>query len=246
MNSDVKKHDDLYADPLAEIVDFRFDESVVNVFPDMINRSVPGYAEVIVKTGILAGLYSQDNSRCYDLGCSLGAVTLSMLQYVHHKNCRVVSVDNSEAMIASCREHLDAIEHDIPVDLVCADLADVEISNASVVVMNYTLQFIAPEKRQALLKKIYDGLLPGGVLILSEKIAFEDETEGLWQEQMHHEFKRANGYTDLEISQKRTALEKVLIPETRAVHVQRLREAGFGAITRWFQCFNFISLIARK
>jgi tRNA (cmo5U34)-methyltransferase len=61
---------------------------------------------------------------------------------------------------------------------------------------------------------------------------------------LHHAFKRANGYSELEVSQKRTALENVLVPETLDTHRARLREAGFGAVDAWFQCFNFASLLA--
>jgi tRNA (cmo5U34)-methyltransferase len=134
----------------------------------------------------------------------------------------------------------------IPLTMVCADLQDVEIENASVVVLNFTLQFIPPTARLALIARIYQGLRPGGVLILSEKIAFEEQKRQDFHLELHHDFKRANGYSDLEISQKRTALENVMIPETLACHQQRLQTAGFAFADIWFQCFNFASLVAVK
>lgn len=120
------------------------------------------------------------------------------------------------------------------------------IENASVVVLNFTLQFIPVEERLALLQRIYQGLKPGGALILSEKLAFEDETQDRFHIESHHDFKRSNGYSDLEISQKRSALENVLIPETLAEHQQRLEQAGFEFVEKWFQCFNFVSMVAVK
>ena len=120
------------------------------------------------------------------------------------------------------------------------------IENASVVVMNFTLQFIAVEERHALIERIYQGLKPGGVLILSEKLAFDDQNQSDFLVNAHHDFKRDNGYSDLEISQKRTALENVMIPETLACHQQRLTAAGFGFSSVWFQCFNFASMVAVK
>ncbi|MEH6472164.1 MAG: carboxy-S-adenosyl-L-methionine synthase CmoA [Halopseudomonas sp.] len=245
-----KQADQLYANPLETIVDFAFDEQVVGVFSDMINRSVPGYGTVIKSLGILAARFAQPGSVCYDLGCSLGAATLAMHQQVRQPNCRFIAVDNSAAMIQRCREHLQvaaSLEEDEPrIDLVCADILDIEISNASVVVMNFTLQFIAPEQRQALLRKIYQGLKPGGVLLLSEKIALETDTAQQRLTDWHHDFKRANGYSELEVSQKRTALEKVMRPETLALHQQRLSDIGFAEIQPWFQCFNFASMVAIK
>lgn len=238
--------DQLYANPLDAIVDFQFDAQVVGVFADMINRSVPGYSTVIKSLGILAARYAQPDSRCYDLGCSLGAATLSMRQQIRQPNCRLVAVDNSPAMIERCREHLQVATEEEQVDLILADIEDVAIKDASVVVMNFTLQFIAPERRAALLARIWAGLKPGGVLLLSEKIRFADADENQSLTDWHHDFKRANGYSDLEISQKRSALEQVMRPDTLDTHRQRLGEAGFSRVQPWFQCFNFASLVAFK
>lgn len=238
--------DQLYAKPLGEIVDFSFDESVVDVFPDMINRSVPGYSTLINMVGILSAQYVQAGSQLYDLGCSLGAVTLSMRQRITQPGCTIVAVDNSEAMLARCRQYVTDDGGQAPVELRCADIQEVSIEHASVVILNLTLQFVAPSQRMALLEKIYAGVLPGGALILSEKLAFDDEQEASFYTEMHHAFKKGNGYSDLEVSQKRTALEKVLVPERRELHEGRLRDAGFGEVRQWFQCLNFASFIAVK
>lgn len=243
----MRKSDSLYASPLDELVDFKFDERVVDVFPDMIQRSVPGYGNIISMIGILAAKYAQQASHCYDLGCSLGAASLSMRQGITQTDCDIIAVDNSPAMIERAQQLFDSdMSSTVPVQLICADLQDVVIDNASVVVMNFTLQFIPLNERLHLIKRIYQGLKPGGILILSEKISFEDDASDRFQNDIHHDFKRANGYSDLEISQKRTALENVLLPETLATHQQRLADAGFAASNRWFQCFNFMSLVALK
>ena len=108
------------------------------------------------------------------------------------------------------------------------------------------MQFIPPEERLTLITRIHEGLKPGGVLILSEKIAFDDPVMQDFHIEAHHDFKRANGYSDLEISQKRTALERVMIPETLSCHQRRLQDAGFSFSEAWFQCFNFVSMAAIK
>lgn len=241
------KTDAIYAGPLQNIIDFQFDERVVAVFPDMIQRSVPGYGLIISNIGIFAAEYARAGSHCYDLGCSLGAASLAMRRRITAPDCDIIAVDNSPAMIERAREllALDTLST-IPVTLLCTDLQDVAIENASVVVLNFTLQFIPPEQRLALIQRIHAGLRPDGILILSEKIAFSEPWRQHFHEELHHDFKRANGYSDLEISQKRSALEKVLIPETLACHQERLRAAGFSSSELWFQCFNFVSLVARK
>ena len=135
-------HDSLYADPLSEHGLFAFDESVARVFPDMIKRSVPGYSTIVAMTGLLAGKYATAESSLYDLGCSLGASTLAMRQNILQPNCKIISVDNSNAMLDRCKSIIDTDTHDTPVELTCADLQDVVIQNASVVVLNFTLQFV--------------------------------------------------------------------------------------------------------
>jgi len=238
--------DDIYANPIDALPAFRFDDDVVRVFPDMIKRSVPGYSTIIAMTGLLAGRYAAPGSNLYDLGCSLGASTLAMRQQVRGEGCRIIGVDNSHAMIERCRSVIDTDSHELPVELLLADIKDVAIENASVVVLNFTLQFIAVEKRAAMMQRIFDGLRPGGILVLSEKVLFADPQLNQLNIDLHHDFKRANGYSDLEIAQKRQALENVLLPETLDAHRQRLRAAGFDSCDVWFQCFNFASLVALK
>lgn len=238
--------DTLFANPLDQVDGFQFDASVVEVFPDMIKRSVPGYATIINMIGNLSEQYATSGSSCYDLGCSLGAATLAMRHRIQAADCRIVSVDNSPAMIDRCEKVIDADSCEVPVELLCSDLEDIAIENASIVVLNFTLQFIAPDKRTEILQTIYDGLNPGGILILSEKIVFGESAHDELMIELHHNFKRSNGYSELEVAQKRQAIENVLIPESLATHRQRLQDVGFKSSDVWFQCFNFASMIATK
>lgn len=238
--------DNLYSEYRERVADFVFDDAVASVFDDMIRRSVPGYATVVAMTKVFAEHYAQADSVCYDLGCSLGASTLAMRKGIARPGCRVVAVDNSAAMVAKCREVAAMDKSDVPAEVVCADIRDVAIDNASVVVMNFTLQFLSPDQRDVLIQKIYNGLRPGGVLLLSEKIAFDDKAKDAFETDMHHEFKKLMGYSDLEVAQKRKSLENVLLPDTLDTHRQRLTDAGFSKTYLWFQCFNFMSLAAFK
>lgn len=245
MSSDSSR-DSLYAKPFDQINQFVFDENVARVFEDMLSRSVPGYRDIVAMIGVLAKRYAKDGSKCYDLGASLGAVTLAMASQINAPGCEIIAVDNSEAMVEKCKENAKKIQTACPIQVLCDDIQNVAIEKASMVVLNFTLQFIEPGKRLALLQKIYQGLNPGGVLILSEKVDFADANEHDFQIDLHHTFKKMHGYSDLEISQKRTALENILIPETIDAHQKRLGEAGFSRSTVWFQCFNFVSFIAFK
>ncbi|QTF91148.1 carboxy-S-adenosyl-L-methionine synthase CmoA, partial [Halomonas sp. BM-2019] len=200
-----KQRDSIYAAPLSQVSDFAFDTQVANVFPDMINRSVPGYATIIDVIGRLADRYAQPNTRIYDLGCSLGAASLSIRQHCQVPGVQIIAVDNSSAMVERCESHINAYRGTIPVQVECADILDFPLQPCSMIVLNFTLQFIAPEQRDALMQRFFDALLPGGLLILSEKVTHLDPIAESTLVDLHHEFKRSNGYSDLEISQKRAA-----------------------------------------
>ena len=227
--------------------DFVFDDKVAQVFEDMINRSVPGYSTIVGMIGLLADRYCQPATRVYDLGCSLGGACFAIAEQVSHSGYEIVAVDNSPAMIERLQQRIAAGQFaHRRFDCRLEDLLETEISDASVVVLNFTLQFIAPEQRRTLLERIYAGMREGGILIISEKILFPDAKLNELFIDLYHGFKESMGYSKLEISQKRTALENVLIPETLDNHRQRLAAVGFGSVDVWFQCFNFASMVAFK
>jgi tRNA (cmo5U34)-methyltransferase len=240
---DVK--DTIYSQP-QQVGEFCFDQSVAEVFPDMIQRSVPGYSTIVDTIGQICARYAQPHSHIYDLGCSLGAVSLAASKYIKNENCQILAIDNSPAMATRCELHVQAFKAATPIRVICDDIQNIDIKNASCVVMNFTLQFIPPAQRIDIMHKIYNGLNPGGVLLLSEKLSHETEQGNDLVIDLHHEFKRRNGYSELEISQKRTALEEVMRTETFEQHKDRLKQVGFTDVVRWFTCFNFASMVAIK
>ncbi len=239
--------DNIFAEPLAEVEHFNFDARVAGVFDDMIERSVPGYRAIVSQTGMLTGRFAQPDTHCYDLGCSLGASTFAMRAALANTRCRLIAVDNSEAMLARMRERLAEQPIAQPeVEIVNADIATLALQPCSVAVLNFTLQFIARAHRADFIARLGTAMLPGGALVLSEKIRYEDPAQHELHIQMHEQFKRSNGYSELEISQKREALEEVMVPESLTTHRERLLNAGFRSVEVWFQYYNFMSLVALK
>lgn len=238
--------DRIFTGRQADAGSFVFDDEVADVFPDMLERSIPGYAATIQAIGALARERVQPATRCYDLGCSLGAATLAMRRNIAVPGCEIIAVDNAPAMIRRCREIIAGDDAEVEVSIFEGDVRETVIEQASMVVMNYTLQFLSVAERDAVISSIYDGLVDGGIFVLSEKVVDEDSVIEELLVQMHHEFKRQNAYSDLEISRKRTALENVLIPESVAAHESRLRDAGFGHFGVWLRRFNFVSMVATK
>lgn len=233
--------DQIYKTAAPQLVDFAFDARVAQVFPDMIRRSVPGYELVVPMTGLMAAREVKAGERIYDLGCSLGATSLALLTALGSTPCQIIAVDQSSAMLARAREHCA----DPRIRFVEDDVRNIDFEPARAVLSNWLLQFITPEDRLTLLARVAQALVPGGVLLLSEKIRYEEDGTQSFMDETHLAFKAANGYSDLEIRQKRAAIENVMIVDTESTHRERLAAAGFREVTVWFRCLNWVSFIAR-
>lgn len=238
--------DKIYQVPKDPVDPFTFDDQVARVFDDMIDRSIPFYREIIRRQAQLIEGYYQPGTVIWDLGCSNGNLSLEICRRMGDTPFRIAAVDNSAPMLKVFSERLAATPCAQRVTLRCEDIARTEIENASAVVLNFTLQFLPPEGRSDLIAGIYKGMTRGGILLFSEKITHTHPSMAELQQELYYTFKRENGYSDLEISQKREALDKVLIPETVEQHQERLRQAGFGAIDLWQKWFNFAAWIAIK
>lgn len=238
------REDAVYASALNVVPAFRFDDTVARVFPDMIRRSVPGYETTLDMIGVMTDQFVTPRTHCYDLGCSLGASLLAMRRAIGLRGCKVVGIDTSQAMLDRCQKVVDEDDASTPVELRCEDIRDSHFENASVITSNFTLQFLPPEDRLELLTKLRAAMVPTGAFILSEKVHFDNRAQQSLQTTLHHAFKRAQGYSELEIAQKRTAIENVLVPDTVEEHKARLHRAGFSRVQLWFQCFSFVSLVA--
>ena len=233
MNS--SDRDEVYLQQRSTVDDFVFDESVSAVFPDMVRRSIPGYETVTSVGGSLIARHLGMTNRIYDLGCSLGESTAGVLAAIDDASCEIVAVDQSSSMLESAQARVA----DSRVTWVQADIREISWQAADAVLLNYTLQFLPPADRDALLSTIHQQLAPTGVLLLSEKIRTDD-----FDVEAHLDFKRVNGYSELEISQKRTALENVMRIDSLATHLDRLERSGFRRSRVWFQCLNWCSILA--
>ena len=243
------KKDTVFAEKQTTLTPFRFNRKVAEVFDDMLVRSVPFYGESLKQQARITHRYYQEDTRIYDLGCSHGNLGILVRDVFDGEPFTMIGVDNSKPMIDRYKKRLldgDPDKDGNRIHLVCGGLEDLKIENASVVLINLTLQFLAPEMRDGLIRSIWKGLEPGGILLLTEKTEHPDPGLCDLELDFYRQFKRENGYSDLEISQKRDALEKVLIPEPLAVHEERIGSAGFSQFNVWLKWFNFTSMIAIK
>ncbi len=238
--------DEVFKDNIDKASDFKFTSKVAGVFDDMVNRSVPFYEEMQRMVAELAGDNFRENTKVYDLGCSTGTTMIHMNETIPD-NIQFVGMDDSQPMLDKCRNKLTELGFTRPVKLEVADFnTDVSIDNASVVVLCLTLQFVRPIYRERLIKKVFQGLVPGGVLIVVEKILAEDSKFNRDFIKYYYDMKRRHHYSEMEIAQKREALENVLIPYKLSENITLMREAGFSHCEVFFKWYNFTGFVAIK
>ncbi|MFK8053746.1 MAG: carboxy-S-adenosyl-L-methionine synthase CmoA [Woeseiaceae bacterium] len=240
------ERDTIYKSRIEAIKAFEFDEAVTTVFPDMIARSAPGYGDTLAGLHRMAPFLVPEGGRCYDLGCSLGASLLAVSMGLDQRPAELIGLDNSDAMVSQCHADERFNERKQSIRFEVADVSEHTFEPAHLFILNFTLQFLPPEDRLTLLSDIYASLEPGGALVISEKFRFEDQKIHQFLDEQHLQFKRQNDYSDLEIAGKRSALEDVLIADTRDIHRQRLHDAGFQHIELWQATMNFGSFVALK
>jgi len=222
---------------------FEFDEDVASVFDDMLNRSVPFYKEVLDLTSSFVLKYVKENSTIYDLGCSTASTLIHIAKHSKY-NLNLIGIDNSEAMLK--RAYLKTKAFGLDIKLLNQDIFDVKLQNSSVIISNYTLQFIRPLQRETLIKKIYNSLDSNGIFIFSEKVITENKTLNKHYIDKYYEFKKDQGYSEFEISQKRESLENILIPYSYEENKKMILDAGFKHFDCIFKWVNFSTFIAIK
>jgi tRNA (cmo5U34)-methyltransferase len=239
--------DQIFARKLAKIPPFTFDQKVAEVFSDMAQRSIPYYNMVQDMVVEMALDWYQPGTKIYDLGCATGRTLVLIAKALEQKGVRgqLVGVDNSQDMLDKAQENLDRLEVR-GVELLRDDLESVDLSGASVIIMNYTLQFVSPLNREPVIQRIYQHLSHHGALLVSEKTRQNDTNISRFFGSAYYDFKRAQGYSEMEISQKREALENVLIPYSRSEIEALFRTSGFEEVEPFFTWFNFSSFLCVK
>lgn len=226
--------------------DFVFNDRVAQVFDDMLDRSVPYYQEVILAIARILDCLLSEKDQVVDLGCATGTTLLQLCSLLEKKHLHFLGIDNSSAMLSKAKLKAELFSKQDRLRFLCEDIITTNQPDTSAFLLNYTLQFIRPLNRPAFLKRIFNNLKPGGILILSEKTISHHSSINRRYIDIYHQFKKERGYSELEIANKREALENVLIPCSLEENHNLLQQAGFVEIEPFFQWFNFVSFLAVK
>lgn len=239
------KKDDIFLN-FPEQTPFEFNDTVASVFDDMIQRSVPFYSEIIRNQAILTSRFYRDNTMIYDLGCSNGNYASAVISEMKDRDFKLTAIDNSSPMIDLFIKRTDGFGSAGRIEALVADIRGINFVKSSVIVANLTLQFIPPHHRDDIIGRIYESLVPGGIFLLTEKTVNSNSKLAELQQEIYYGFKERNGYSTIEITRKREALENVLIPETVECHEKRLHNAGFEKIELWFKWYHFAAFLCVK
>ncbi|VGO20986.1 carboxy-S-adenosyl-L-methionine synthase CmoA [Pontiella sulfatireligans] len=238
--------DRVFDDAASQIADFSFDQKVASVFDDMVSRSVPFYDEIQRMSCELAADFAEPGSNLYDIGCST-ATTLLALDEKLDPSVRFFGIDNSEEMLLKAKGKIAQSGTRRAIELQAVDVhKGMVVENASVVTMLLTLQFVRPLYRDQVMKTLYNGLNENGCLIIVEKLTCEHTDFNRLFIEHYYEYKRRKGYSEIEISKKREALENVLIPYRSEENIHLLKETGFRYVEEYFRWYNFCGIIAVK
>lgn len=226
--------------------DFEFNQRVVEVFDDMVDRSIPHYRQVIESSAELLSRLTREGDVVYDLGCSTGTSLLECARILGDKQLQFVGIDNSAPMLEKATLKAELHGKNDVVSFKLEDITKFSHHGAGAIILNYTLQFIRPMQREDFIKKLFDTLRPGGILLVSEKVLSHNPRLNREYIDIYHSFKKSRGYSELEIAKKREALENVLIPFSISENRAMLKKCGFDSVETYFQWFNFASFIALK
>jgi len=225
---------------------FEFNETVATVFDDMIHRSVPMYEETILQQARMTKKFYRPGTKIYDLGCSNGNFTAALIREMKETPFELVAVDNSKPMLDLYEKRISAFNTNGKIIPILESIENINFTNASVIISNLTLQFLSTDSRSRIISEIFDSLKEGDIFLFTEKTVNASKDLEDLQQEFYYKFKEDNGYSQIEITRKREALENFLIPETVETHMERLRECGFKKIEIWLKWFHFTAFLCRK
>lgn len=233
----------------GSVDDFVFDDDTAAAFDDMLDRSIPFYREIqrmVVELGL--HFLKKSGGTVYDIGCSTGNTLLGFMEAMPGDGSTTfVGVEPSAPMRDKCAKKLAASGRAGAAELWPQPIEDVDcLPDASVIVMLYTLQFVRPPHRNAVLAMCFESLRPGGCLLLGEKILSDSSTLSRLYIERYHEFKQRNGYSATEVARKREELENVLVPYRDSENRMALAEVGFTPVDQVFRWYNFAVYLAVK
>jgi tRNA (cmo5U34)-methyltransferase len=245
----MSERDELFSGEQAPLGEFAFNDAVATVFDDMLVRSVPFYLEQQAMARSIAAKFWVPGSAVYDLGCSTGTTLVNLAADLPHAT-RLVGIDSSEAMLERAGVRIEAAGVRDRVELLHADLNEpldaAPLRDAGLVTMFWTLQFVRPLRRDAVVSWIYDGMVEDGVLVITEKVLTDNGDMNRFFIELYYDFKRRNGYSNEEIARKREALENTLVPYRSRENIELLQRNGFEIVETFFQWFNFAGYLAVK
>lgn len=242
------KSDQVFDSGEARAADFKFNEQVADVFDDMVSRSVPYYEEQQRMIREISKAFWLPGTCIYDLGCATGTTAVSLSREL--PGASIVGYDNSWPMIHRANQKVEEAGLEERISLRYGDLngnlEELPIENATVATLCWTLQFVRPLRRDNLIRHIYESLADNGALVVTEKVLFNGSPTNRFFIDFYYDYKRRHGYSELEIANKREALENVMVPYRMDENLELFRRSGFEIVETFFQWYNLAGFLCVK
>jgi tRNA (cmo5U34)-methyltransferase len=215
----------------------------IDHFDSHILQSVPHCQEQREYIAALSKFFLYPGSQAYEIGVSTGGLAQAVLTKMPERNFSYIGLDLESEMVEQAQARLHG---DKRFQAIHTNASDYDFAPASLIISYYTLQFVPPDQRMTLLKRLYQALTPGGALILYEKTLAENAQLQDMLNQLYLDFKADHGLSADAILNKALALRGVSLPLTLAQNKSQLELAGFKTTELIYRTYCFAGFLALK
>jgi tRNA (cmo5U34)-methyltransferase len=224
-----------------------FSFTTIRDFDAHIAREIRGYETLFSIASGLADTVIATGTNVYDLGCSTGRFLVSLAKRIadetdtfRRRYVQFIGIEPNDNFADRHRDAPDSVTF-----IRKRVTPSTQFENASLISAIFTLQFIPIHERQPVVRNIYEGLNPGGVFLLAEKVYSSDPEIDRLINNSHLDFKRE--ITDAaQILENDVRLRSIMRPLTLQENVSLLGNAGFNRCECFWRVNNFVALIAIK
>lgn len=223
--------------------DWQFNSSVAKVFDKHVRKSIPFYDEIQKDVSRLSEWFIKDGSNYYDIGCSTGETIYNIFKRHNKKDIKIYGLDIQRKMLQLARVRNKSKK----IQFLKKDLTQkIKLKKNDFTTSLFTMCFLKKNKRQELLKTIFESLNSQGAFIFVEKINSNNSYNQSMFTEIYYDFKIDNKLSRSHIINKAKSLRGVMKPLTEEENIKMLKKIGFKKVEVFFKWFHFTGILAIK
>jgi tRNA (cmo5U34)-methyltransferase len=142
-------------------------QEIANTFDNHVREQLPWYDMVAESVSYIIKNYLSENDTVVDIGASTGNMIDKIIPLVQERSCYITAIEKSETMFEKLK---NKYANESCIELVDADVMDIQLPKAKVYVLFLTLMFIPVQQRVKLIQTIKNKCEKGGVIIIVDKV----------------------------------------------------------------------------